>query len=236
MILTVNETGSTNADLLRDAATLPEGTWLRAERQTGGRGRLGRHWQSPAGNLYASTLVRVMPGDPDAPGLALVAGVAVHAAAAVWAGAHHVGALRLKWPNDLLVDGAKLAGILLERSGDAIVIGIGVNLAAAPNGLERPTMSMSTLTGTPPDPVAFLDDLARELALWLGRWRAQGLSVVRTAWLERAHAVGSALSAQGADGTRYEGLFDGLDRDGALRLRLADGSVEIIRAGDVLLI
>ena len=235
MIFTVSETGSTNADLLRDAATLPEGTWLRAERQTGGRGRLGRQWQSPAGNLYASTLVRVMPGDPDAPGLALVAGVAVHAAAAVWAGAN-AGALRLKWPNDLLVDGAKLVGILLERSGDAIVIGIGVNLAAAPDGLGRTTASLGALTGTPPDPAAFLEDLAREFALWLGRWRAQGLSAVRTAWLERAHAVGSALSAQGSDGVRYEGLFDGLDRDGALRLRLADGSVEIIRAGDVLLI
>ena len=234
MIRTVAETGSTNADLLADAAVFPEGTWLRAERQTGGRGRLGREWASPVGNLYASTLVRVMPGDPDAPSLALVAGVAVQAAAAAWAGAG-ASTLTLKWPNDLLADGAKLAGILLERSGGAIVAGIGVNLAVAPEGLARATTSLAALTGAAPDPAYFLGDLAREFALWLGRWRGQGIGVVRAAWLERAHPIGTVLSVRGPDGAR-EGLFDGLDADGALRLRLADGSVEIVRAGDVFLV
>ncbi|MDO6412938.1 biotin--[acetyl-CoA-carboxylase] ligase [Sphingomonas sp. BIUV-7] len=234
MIRTVAETGSTNADLLRDAAILPEGMWLRAERQTGGRGRLGRAWASSTGNLYASTLVRVTPQDPDAPTLALVAGVALHAAAAAWTGAG-AAALQLKWPNDLLADGAKLAGILLERSGSTIVAGFGVNLAAAPEGLERATTSLAALAGAAPDPALFLEDLAREFASWLGRWRGQGLAVVRAAWLERAHPIGTALSARGPAAT-LDGLFEGLDGEGALRLRLADGSVEIVRAGDVFLI
>lgn len=234
MIRTVAETGSTNADLLADAATIPEGTWLRAERQTGGKGRLGRAWVSPPGNLYASTLIRLQPGDPPAPTLALVAAVAVHATASLWAGVH-AGSLQLKWPNDLLADGAKLVGILLERSGNAIIAGFGVNLAIAPEGLGRTTTSLAALTGAAPDPGLFLEDLAREFALWLGRWRGQGIAPVRAAWLERAHSFGTALVARGPAGER-EGLFDGLDGEGALRLRLADGSVEIVRAGDVFLI
>ncbi|QJU58741.1 biotin--[acetyl-CoA-carboxylase] ligase [Sphingomonas sp. AP4-R1] len=233
MIRTVAETGSTNADLLATAATLPEGTWLRAERQTQGRGRLGRVWASEPGNLYTSTLVRVGPGDPAAPTLALVAGVALHATACAWTG-ERASALQLKWPNDLLADGAKLAGILLERNGDAIVAGFGVNLAAAPEGLGRATASFAGLTGAAPDPALFLEDLAREFATWLGRWRAQGIDAVRAAWQERAHPIGTALVTRGPEGER-EGLFEGLDGEGALRLRRADGTIETIRAGDVFL-
>jgi BirA family biotin operon repressor/biotin-[acetyl-CoA-carboxylase] ligase len=235
MIRTVAETGSTNADLLRDAAGLPEGAWLRAERQTQGRGRQGRDWVSPPGNLYASTLVRLGPGDPAAATLSLVAGVALHDAACLWA-RERAAALRLKWPNDMLAEGAKLAGILLERSGDAVVAGFGVNLATAPDGLGRATGSLTAVTGAAPDPAAFLDDLAQAFAVWLGRWRAEGLSVVRAAWQARAHPPGTALSAETAERERIDGLFDGLDADGALRLRLADGAVRIVRAGDVFVI
>ncbi|WP_404713459.1 biotin--[acetyl-CoA-carboxylase] ligase [Sphingomonas sp. MMS24-J13] len=229
MISTTPETGSTNADLLAQAAAgAPEGTWLRAERQTGGRGRLGRAWNSPLGNLYASTIVRPLAGDPSPPSLALVAAVALEEVASAYAGPNR---LQIKWPNDLMAGPAKLAGILLERSGDAVVIGFGVNLAHHPEGLERPTASLAGLGLSAPDPDAFLLDLSQSFARWLGRWRSEGLAPVRTQWLNRAHPIGSALSAAGR-----EGLFEGLDADGTLLLRHADGAIEAVRAGDVFLV
>ncbi len=137
----------------------------------------------------------------------------------------------IKWPNDLLCDEAKLLGVLLERVDDAVVIGIGVNLAHHPEDIGRPVTSLATLTGSAPHPRDFLDALASGFAGWLGRWRGEGLQPVRTAWLAAAHPIGTAL-ATGAG----EGLFDGLDETGALRLRLADGTCRVIHAGDVFLI
>jgi len=117
-----------------------------------------------------------------------------------------------------------------------VVIGFGVNLAAHPEGLDRPATSLAAAGVEPPEPGSFLIDLAESFALWLSRWRGEGLQPVRKRWLERAHSIGTALVAQGADGKRIEGLFDGLDESGALRLRLADGSVHVMHAGDVFLI
>ena len=227
-VRTVAETGSTNDDLAALArAGAPEGTWLRAEAQTGGRGRQGRAWRSPPGNLYASTLVRLRPGDPPAPTLALVAAVALHEAASLYAPA---GALRIKWPNDLLAGAAKLAGILLEREGEAVVIGFGVNLAHHPDDIERPATSLAALSGTAPDPQPFAELLAETLARWLARWRGEGLPPIRAAWLAVAHPTGTALSTP-----EGEGLFEGLDEAGGMRLRLPSGEVRIIHAGDVFL-
>jgi BirA family transcriptional regulator, biotin operon repressor / biotin---[acetyl-CoA-carboxylase] ligase len=215
--------------LARDGAG--EGLWLRAGAQTGGRGRQGRAWSSPPGNLYASTLIRVAAGDPPSPTLALVAAVALHEAVAVFGVTAEV-----KWPNDLLVQGAKLSGILLERAGDAVVIGFGVNLAHHPEGLGRATTSIAALTGAAPDPATFVEVLAESVARWLGRWRSGGVAAIRTAWLAAAHAPGTPLSVQLPDGEALQGLFDGLDEAGALRLRLAGGAVRVIHAGDVFLI
>jgi BirA family biotin operon repressor/biotin-[acetyl-CoA-carboxylase] ligase len=231
-IRTISETGSTNDDLAalaREGAA--EGQWLRAERQTGGRGRQGREWHSPPGNLYASTLVRLRPGDPPAPTLALVAAVALHEVASAFAGEAEI---EIKWPNDLLVAGAKLSGILLERLDDSVVVGFGVNLADHPDGTARPAISFGALGGAP-DPAQFLEALAESFARWLGRWRDEGLEPVRTRWLAAAHPRGTALSTHTASGAWVEGLFDGLDESGALRLRLADGSSQIVHAGDVFL-
>jgi len=232
LIRTVAQTGSTNADMLALAsAGAGEGSWLRAERQTGGKGRQGRAWDSPPGNLYASTLVRLRPSDPPAATLALVAAVALEEAVRVVLPA---GAT-LKWPNDLLIDGAKLSGILLERAGDAIVIGIGLNLAHSPDLPDRPTTSLSA-HGAPVDPATFLDILADGFARWLSRWRQEGIDPVRVRWLGRAHATGTALTARLPDGEAIDGLFDGLTGDGALILRLATGARRVIHAGDVFLI
>jgi BirA family biotin operon repressor/biotin-[acetyl-CoA-carboxylase] ligase len=202
--------------------------------QTGGKGRQGRSWVSPPGNLYASTLVRLRPGDPQpVASLSLVAAVALHETAQAYA---PEADLRIKWPNDLLAGGAKLAGILLERSDDAVIVGLGVNLAEFPDNVERPATSLLALAGIAPDPANFLTDLAQAFAAWLSRWRGEGLAIVRTAWLDRAHPLGTALTSVAADGSRIDGLFDGLDESGALRLRLPDGSCATVQAGDVFLI
>lgn len=211
---------------------LAEGVWLRAQRQTTGRGRQGRVWLSPAGNLYASTLVRLRRGDPPAATLALVAAVALHGAASEL---DRGAALSIKWPNDLLAEGAKLGGILLERIGDAIIVGFGVNLAFHPEDLDRPVTCFAKL-GVDVGPDQFCVRLASCFASWLGRWRTDGLDPIAEAWGVAAHPVGTQLLVRTGDGGALEGLFGGLDEDGALSLRLADGSVRAIHAGDVFLV
>ena len=184
------------------------------------------------GNLHASTLVRLRRGDPPAPSLALVAAVALHEVACSYASG---SGLSIKWPNDLLAGGAKLSGILLERIDDAVVIGFGVNLADHPDATDRPATSLKALAGRAPDPDTFLADLAAAFGQWLDRWRGDGLAPVRAQWLLAAHPRGTPLSTHTASGAWIEGLFDGLDESGALRLRLADGSSHVIHAGDVFL-
>ena len=233
-IRTVAETGSTNADLITLARSgAEEGLWLRAERQSGGRGRQGRDWASPPGNLYVSTLVRLRPSDPLAATLALVAAVALDEAMRVWLPAGT--ALTIKWPNDLLIGGAKLSGILLERAGDAVIVGIGVNLAHHPDLPDRPATSLAA-HGADVDAATFLDTLAEVFARWLARWRGEGLVPLRARWSERAHPAGTALNVRLPDGEAIDGLFERLDADGALILRLADGTARVIHAADVFLI
>ena len=236
--------------------------WLRAERQTAGRGRQGRAWVSPAGNLYASTIVRLRPSDPPAATLALVAAVALEEVVSLYylpdKGRAPVGkagvtersanqstplqlgsglrrGVMLKWPNDLLLDGAKLSGILLERAGDAVVIGIGVNLAHHPVDTDRVATSLAA-HGVTVEPAPFLEALAEIFARWLARWRNEGVAAVRDRWVARAHPAGAALTARLPDGTSVDGLFERLDADGALILRLASGERRVIHAGDVFLI
>lgn len=234
MIRFVAETGSTNADLLALAlAGAEEGLWIRAGRQTAGKGRQGRSWASDPGNLYASTLVRLRPTDPPAASLALVAGLAVWGAAQVWLDDEAV--LQLKWPNDLLLDGAKLAGILLERAGDAVVIGVGVNLAHHPKLPNRPTTDLGSHCAAP-SPDVFADTLADLMTTEVSRWRAEGVLGTRTQWMKRAHPIGTALTARLPDGETVNGLFDGLDPSGALTLRLASGERRVIHAADLFLL
>lgn len=209
-----------------------EGVWLRADQQLGGRGRQGRVWVSPPGNLYASTLVRRRVGDPPAPSLALVAAVALDALLQGWLGPDR---LMIKWPNDLLADGAKISGILLEGVEDAVVVGIGVNLAHHPEGIDRPATSLAALGLSAPDPGDFAEELAASFAAWLARWRGDGLGTVLARWQARAHPVGTALSVKAPEGL-LEGLYDGLDGAGALRLRTPDGHLHLVHAGDVFLL
>jgi BirA family transcriptional regulator, biotin operon repressor / biotin---[acetyl-CoA-carboxylase] ligase len=185
---------------------------------------------SRTGNLYATTLVRLRAGDPASPGLALVAAVALQEGIAVYG-----LTATIKWPNDLLVAGAKLSGILLEREGDAVAVGFGVNCAHAPDLPDRPTTSLAE-HGCLVAPETLVETLAEVFARWLATWRREGLVPVVRRWEERAHPAGTALSVRLPDGTAFEGLFDGLDGNGALNLRLADGTARVIHAGDVFLI
>ena len=221
----VERTGSTNADLIADADAV-EGDWLVALAQDAGRGRQGRAWVTGQGNFAGSTLVALRAGDPPAPILSLAAGLAL--AEAVDA-AVPAQPLMLKWPNDLMLMGRKVAGILLERSGDRVAVGFGVNLASAPALADR---QVAALGGgvTPP---AFAPLLAGSFARRLGQWRSNERSALVRAWQERAHLPGTRLSVHLGRDETVSGRFAGLDPDGALRLSLENGSIEVIRAGDI---
>jgi BirA family biotin operon repressor/biotin-[acetyl-CoA-carboxylase] ligase len=231
----VTQTGSTSADLLARLGAgqqVAEGYWLIADRQHGGRGRQGRQWLDAPGNFMGSTVVRLLPADPPAASLSFVAALAVYEASLGHLAAPQ--ALQLKWPNDVLLAGAKLAGILLERAGDSAVVGVGVNLAAAP-ALEGRVVRHLAETGPAPDRDTFAHDLATSFARELLAWRREGLGPLFRRWLAAAHPPGTALSVHGPDGVRVTGQFAGLEPDGALRLQLSDGECCVIHAGDVTL-
>ena len=234
-IETVSETGSTNADLIARLAAgdqVAEGRWLVADRQVSGRGRQGRRWLDAPGNFMGSTVVVLSAHDPSPSTLSFVVALAVYEA--VLPRLADPRALQLKWPNDLLLNGSKFCGVLIEREGSHAVIGVGVNLAAAPSLPDRTVRSVAELGPTPARD-AFAQDLARSLDLELGRWRQFGLEPLFARWLAAAHPVGAALSVHDGDGQRVAGTFAGLAPDGALRLCLADGAVRVIHAGDVTL-
>jgi BirA family biotin operon repressor/biotin-[acetyl-CoA-carboxylase] ligase len=229
----VARTGSTNMDLLRRIAkgeAIAEGYWLVADRQSEGRGRQGRSWLDAPGNFMGSTVVNLLPSDPLPASLSFVAAMATYEVVV-----NHLAApqtLRIKWPNDLMLGGAKLSGILLERVGDAAVIGIGVNLAAAPEIAERATRHLAE-TAPAPDRDAFARDLGASFDRELDRWRQFGLDPLFARLLAASYPLGSVLTVHGADGSWVTGEFCGLENDGALRLRLSDGSISAIHAGDI---
>ena len=228
----VAETGSTSADLvarLRAGEVTPEGQWLVTDRQTAGKGRQGRAWLDGAGNFMGSTVVHLRFGDPAPATLALLAGLAVHEAIGPRLKAGQSASL--KWPNDLLIGAAKLAGILLERIDDSVVIGIGVNLASAPDLPDRETIALDA-----PDRDAFAADLARLFEVELDRWRSFGLAPIINRWLAAAHVPGTPLAFGEPGDAPLVGQFAGLNEDGALRLRLADGETRVIHAGEVRLV
>ena len=231
----VTLTGSTNADLLARAVQgAPEGLWLRADAQDGGRGRLGRIWESPSGNLFASTIVRLSDTDQSPASLAFVTAVAVFDAVRLMAPQVPIC---VKWPNDILTpDGAKLCGVLLERASDAVVVGIGLNLVWHPQNLERKVTDLITRGATPPDAQTAVEIVADVFARYLAIWRQSGLEVIVRHWEARAHPRGTALSAKLPDGEHLDGLYAGLNEDGALQLRLADGAIRAIHVADVFLI
>jgi BirA family transcriptional regulator, biotin operon repressor / biotin---[acetyl-CoA-carboxylase] ligase len=248
------EVGSTNDWLLAQAAGLPDGHWVIADRQTAGRGRRGRVWRDGAGNLMASVLVRasgplqqlsfvaalalrdalddlIYDAALD-PGPGFLSAVESRTPDQVRDDSHGARHFSLKWPNDVLLNGIKISGILLESAGDALVIGFGVNITSHPAGTERPATSLAAAGLAIPAPVDLLARLMPAFAQWRALWAAQGFEPIRAAWLQHAAGVGDRIAARlGAE--TLEGRFEGLAADGALALRLDDGSLRPIHAGEV---
>ena len=222
------EVGSTNAWALR-ARDLPDGQWVYADSQTAGRGRRGRAWVSDPGNLYASLLVRPRAGEGPAPEFSFVAALALDTALQMWVARDR---LALKWPNDVLLDGVKCAGILLESEGAGVVIGFGVNIAHHPADTERPATSLAAAGIAPFPPRQLLDGLGGAVEHWREIWAQDGFAGIRAAWLARAHGVGQGVTARlGAE--TLEGRFEDIGADGALHLRLPGGTLREVHAGDV---
>jgi len=227
--------GSTNDEAMARARGGDVGRlWIRAAQQTGGKGRLGRQWVSPAGNLYASLLLVNVAAPDRAPELGFVAGVALASALSRLLGPE----ARLKWPNDIVVGGAKLAGILLEATqtiggGFACVIGVGVNCASHPQGLPYPATDLASL-GVAIPAADLLDSFAEELAGWLDQWdEGRGFAQIHAAWLLFAAGMGETAEVAMGD-QRIKGVLRGLDERGRLLVDTEAG-LRTIDAGDVFL-
>lgn len=235
-LLKLPEVDSTNEEARRRArAGEPGPLWITAARQTSGKGRRGRVWIAPPGNLSATLLVR--PSRPAAV-CAQLSFVAALAAADMLAKVLQGGAIALKWPNDVLAGGKKIAGILLESETTAdgvaawLAIGIGINLKAFPNDTDLPATAVADLGATPPTPDDALLDLADAFAKWYEAWREGGFAPVREAWLARAHGLGSRIRVRLAR-DEITGVFRDIDDAGALVLGLPGGVERKISAGEV---
>lgn len=251
----VESCGSTNSEAMRlglaalRGAGEPLPLWVLADRQTAGRGRSGRAWQSLPGNLLASLAVPLTCPPAVAAELSLVAGNAV--IDAVRAACPDLSGLRLKWPNDLLLAGAKLGGILVESAplppagpyggasgGVLAVVGIGLNLAAEPRDVDRPAARLGAHASDNKNnlaPIDMLGYVGEAMQRWLSTWdEGRGLARVREGWLERAGPEGEPMTVH-AGARLVSGTFAGLDRGGALLLTLPDGRIERFMFGDVTL-
>jgi BirA family biotin operon repressor/biotin-[acetyl-CoA-carboxylase] ligase len=228
-LVALDSVGSTNdeAAQLADAGAA-EGTVVWAREQTGGRGRRGRHWASPVGNLYSSTVLRPDCAAPRAAELGFVAALAV---ADIVSDGRTV---RVKWPNDVLVDGGKIAGILLEsaiaQTGrvEHVVAGVGINVGFAPQ-LPEMRYPGAALGGSVE---AALEKFTNALAARLGEWRRDGFETVRAAWLAKAGPIGAEVDVRLGE-ELVSGRFAGLDREGALLLDTTTGPRKIV-SGELL--
>lgn len=231
--------GSTNVEaetLFQAGETAP--FWVRADQQTAGRGRRGRDWSSPAGNFYA-TACYAFDGAPQAAAkLSFVAAIAVAKALSAYT---LTVAPRLKWPNDVLLDGRKIAGLLLEAKPGYVLIGIGVNLVSHPEGGNIPAthllehMDPAALMSDEPEFTGadgFLAILSRSFDLAFKKHLAYGFSATRAVWMALASGLPGAVTVRLPVET-FTGQAESLLENGALRVRLEDGTIRDVHAGDV---
>ena len=231
-----DEIDSTNEEARRRGALGERGPlWICARRQSAGRGRRGREWDSPEGNLMATLLIAPGVGAADAARLSFVAALAVHDLVSTYAVR---AAVRVKWPNDVLIDGKKVAGILLESSGHEgqdivpwLAVGIGVNLIQAPATATFPATFLGA-HGPAPTPGEALAELAQAWETRFRVWRVGGFAAIREAWLAIAAGVGQQIEVR-LPGETLQGRFETLMPDGALSLLLPTGARRAITAGEV---
>ncbi len=227
---------STNEEAKRLALAGETGPlWVMAECQRSGRGRRGRRWHSPPGNFFATGLYHWSGPLAASAQLGFAAALAVAAALDAWLEVNRKVAI--KWPNDVLVENAKIAGILLESGaapggGHWLAVGIGINIATAPGGLPYPATALAAhlrRTKTLPSPQAVLEPVMAHFEGWRQRLREDGFAPLRAAWLARAHGLGESLSAS----TGQSGVFEDLSSTGTLVLRQPGGQSIEIGAGEV---
>lgn len=236
-VVALETVSSTNAEALARAAAGERGPlWIVARTQSAGRGRRGRTWASESGNLYATLLLRDAAAPAVVSGICFVAALALHDALLDAAHGLAPAQLKVKWPNDLLLGGAKLAGILVEGAsypdGDAAAVGIGVNCAHHPEGMEFPAASLASAGFSMTAP-ALLGALGVAMDRRLAEWdRGANFAGVRAAWIARASGLGSPIEVR-LPSRSISGTFEALDDGGALVLRHGDGKRETIAAGDV---
>jgi BirA family biotin operon repressor/biotin-[acetyl-CoA-carboxylase] ligase len=235
-VVVLDEIDSTNAEARRRAEAGEAGPlWLLGLRQTAGRGRRGRAWETGEGNLAATYLFHTDKPPAEAAQVSFVAALAVADMLAEYVPASLIS---LKWPNDPMLGGLKVSGILVESGASSqgglwIAVGIGVNLRRTPIDAERPATSIATYRESPPPhPTEAIEVLVGAFERWYRTWTALGFPAVADAWTARAHGLGEPCTARLGTET-VEGIAEGLDGDGALRLRLDDGRVRRITAGDV---
>lgn len=236
-LLSLDAVGSTNAEALDRARSGDRGPlWIAARVQTAGRGRRGNRFSSPPGNLYASLLLTDPAPPPHAAELAFVSALAVHDA--IVETAPVLGPrLKIKWPNDLLCDGAKAVGILIEGEGGAgrplaVVIGIGVNCISHPADANQPATDLAA-AGALVTPDALLRALIGAMQRRTAEWdRGENFAAIRAAWLKRAAGLGEMARARLPE-REIEGRVETLDEAGRLVLRLPDGSSQRITAGEI---
>lgn len=234
-LVALDEVGSTNDEARRLAlAGAEDGTIVWARAQTAGRGRQGREWTSPPGNLYTSLVLRPDCPPREAVQLAFVA--ALGAAGMIGLHVPPLMPLRFKWPNDILLGPRKVAGILIEAEGqgdrlDFMILGLGVNLVAHPENARIPATDLRTETGETVDAGEALEGFARHFMIWTNRWLDAGFAPVREAWIAHAAGLGERIEVRLPNQT-LAGTFADLDASGALLLDTADGR-RTIAAGDV---
>lgn len=238
-VLILDETDSTNAEARRRAEAGEVGPlWITARRQTAGRGRRGRQWGSDSGNLFTSLLLLTQKSPAEAAQLTFAASLAV---ADLLDRYVPPALVTIKWPNDVLLDGRKTSGILIE-SGPApsgglwLAVGIGVNLSQTPGDTERPATCIAEHLAngvvSPPSVDEAAKALSETFGAWLDRWTTLGFQPILDAWIARTPGLHGPCTARLTNET-LTGVADGVEADGSLRLKLPDGRLRVISAGDV---